>query len=84
MVFVVMIGGIGTLEGPIIGTIVFFILQQTLASYGAWYLIIVGSVAVAMALWMRQGLWGVLDRFGLRLFTVGYRVDRAPGGRPQR
>jgi branched-chain amino acid transport system permease protein len=74
MIFVVLIGGIGTLEGPIIGTIIFFTLQQTLASHGAWYLIIVGSVAVVMAVWVRQGLWGLLDRFGLRLFPVGYRV----------
>lgn len=75
MIFVVLIGGIGTLEGPIIGTIIFFVLQQTLASYGGWYLIIVGSVAVLMALWLRQGLWGLADRFGLRLFPVGYRVE---------
>jgi branched-chain amino acid transport system permease protein len=74
MIFVVLIGGIGTLEGPIIGTIVFFTLQQTLASHGAWYLIIVGSVAVAMAVWAPKGLWGVLDHFGIRLFPVGYRV----------
>jgi branched-chain amino acid transport system permease protein len=80
MIFVVLIGGIGTLEGPIIGTIVFFTLQQTLSSHGAWYLIIVGSVAVAMALWAPKGLWGVLDHFGIRLFPVGYRVaaDGAP------
>jgi branched-chain amino acid transport system permease protein len=74
MIFVVLIGGIGTLEGPILGTIVFFTLQQTLASHGAWYLIIVGVVAVAMALWMRHGLWGIFERFGIRLFPVGYRV----------
>ncbi len=74
MLFVVLIGGIGTLEGPILGTIVFFVLQRTLASYGGWYLIIVGTVAVMMAVWMRQGLWGLADRFGLRLFPVGYRV----------
>jgi branched-chain amino acid transport system permease protein len=78
MIFVVLIGGIGTLEGPIIGTIVFFTLQQTLASHGAWYLIIVGSVAVIMAVWVRRGLWGLLDRFGLRLFPVGYRVGEQP------
>jgi branched-chain amino acid transport system permease protein len=77
MIFVVLIGGIGTLEGPILGTIVFFTLQQTLASYGGWYLIIVGSVAVLMAVWMRQGLWGLADRFGVRLFPVGYRVSDA-------
>jgi branched-chain amino acid transport system permease protein len=78
MIFVVLIGGIGTLEGPILGTIVFFVLQQTLASHGAWYLIIVGSVAVAMALWVRHGLWGLFDRFGIRLFPVGYRVVPPP------
>lgn len=84
MIFVVLIGGIGTLEGPIIGTIVFFVLQQTLAQYGAWYLIILGSVAVVMAVWARQGLWGLLDRWGLRLFPVGYRVlgSRSGVGEP--
>lgn len=76
MIFVVLIGGIGTLEGPILGTVVFFVLQQTLSSYGGWYLIIVGSVAVLMAVWVRQGLWGLANRFGIRLFPVGYRVER--------
>lgn len=75
MIFVVLIGGIGTLEGPIIGTVVFYVLQQTLADYGAWYLIIVGAVAAGMAIWARQGLWGPLERRGLRLFPVGYRIE---------
>jgi branched-chain amino acid transport system permease protein len=74
MIFVVLIGGIGTLEGPVLGTVVFFVLQQTLASYGGWYLIILGAVAIAMAVWARQGLWGIANRFGLQLFPVGYRV----------
>ena len=78
MIFVVLIGGIGTLEGPIIGTIVFFTLQQTLASHGGWYLIIVGSVAVLMAVWVQRGLWGIAERFGIRLFPVGYQVTDAP------
>jgi branched-chain amino acid transport system permease protein len=81
MIFVVLIGGIGTLEGPIIGTIIFFVLQQTLADQGAWYLIILGSVAVIMAVWARHGLWGLLDRWGLRLFPVGYRVVGVRSGR---
>ena len=74
MIFIVLIGGIGTLEGPIVGTIVFFVLQQTLADQGVWYLIILGSVAVVMAVWVRRGLWGLLDLRGFRLFPVGYRV----------
>jgi branched-chain amino acid transport system permease protein len=78
MLFVVLIGGIGSLEGPILGTIVFFVLQQTLANYGAWYLIIVGVVAVTIAVYLPRGLWGMLDRRGIRLFPVGYWVrDRS-------
>jgi branched-chain amino acid transport system permease protein len=73
MIFVTIIGGIGTMEGPILGTIIFFALQQALASYGAWYLIILGLLAMAIAIWAPRGLWSVFaDRFHLRLFPVGY------------
>jgi len=56
-------------------------LQQTLASHGGWYLIIVGSVAVLMAVWVQRGLWGIAERFGIRLFPVGYQVTDAPAQR---
>jgi branched-chain amino acid transport system permease protein len=73
MAFAVIIGGLGTIEGPIIGTAVYMILQQTLQSYNAWYLIILGLVAIAIALFARRGLWGLLDeKFNIRLFPVGY------------
>jgi branched-chain amino acid transport system permease protein len=73
MAFATIIGGIGTIEGPIIGTAVFMILQQTLQSYNAWYLIIFGLVAIVVALFARRGLWGLVDeRLNLRLFPVGY------------
>jgi len=78
MIFIVVIGGIGTIEGPIIGTIVFFVLQQELANYGVWYLIILGSVAVLAAVFVRGGIWGVVGRrFGLHLFPVQRRVRLA-------
>ncbi|HEY4887436.1 MAG TPA: branched-chain amino acid ABC transporter permease [Candidatus Dormibacteraeota bacterium] len=73
MIFVALIGGVGSIEGPIIGTVIFFLLQQWLSDRGAWYLIIVGSIAVVMAMWLPRGVWGVVsDRFDLRLFPVGY------------
>jgi len=73
MIFVTIIGGIGTIEGPILGTILFFVLQQTLSSYGAWYLIILGLVAITVAIWARRGLWGLIaDRWHIRIFPVGY------------
>jgi branched-chain amino acid transport system permease protein len=73
MAFATIIGGLGTIEGPIIGTIVYMVLQQTLQSYNAWYLIVLGVVAMAIALFFRRGLWGLVDeRLNLRLFPVGY------------
>ncbi|HEX7163262.1 MAG TPA: branched-chain amino acid ABC transporter permease [Trebonia sp.] len=81
MAFAVIIGGIGTIEGPILGTIVYMVLQQTLQSYNAWYLIVLGLVAIAIALFARRGLWGtVVDHFNIRLFPVGYYLW-APGER---
>lgn len=76
VIFIVVIGGIGSLEGPIIGTIVFFLLRETLADLGSVYLIVLGAVAIAIMLVAPKGLWGVLkDKTGLRLFPLGYRVE---------
>jgi ABC-type branched-subunit amino acid transport system permease subunit len=73
MAFAVIIGGLGTIEGPILGTIVYMVLQQTLASYNVWYLIILGLVAIVIAIFARRGLWGLVDEhLHLRLFPVGY------------
>lgn len=75
MIFIVVIGGTGTIEGPIIGTVIFFMLQRELANYGAWYLIILGLVAVLTAVWIRGGIWGVVGRrLGIHLFPVQRRV----------
>jgi len=81
MLFVSMIGGLGTIEGPIIGSIIFFVLQQTLQQQGVWYLIIVGALAVAIALWQPRGLWGAFrDRFHTELLPVGHWVEHAESG----
>jgi len=75
MIFIVVIGGIGTIEGPVVGTIVFFVLQQELSNYGVWYLIILGCVAVLIAVFVRGGIWGLVERrFGLSFFPVQRRV----------
>jgi branched-chain amino acid transport system permease protein len=79
MAFAVVIGGIGTIEGPILGTIVYLVLQQTLSAYNAWYLIILGLAAIVIVLFARKGLWGLLDeKLNIRLFPVGYYLW-APG-----
>jgi len=73
MAFAVIIGGIGTIEGPILGTVVYMILQQELSSYNVWYLLILGLVAIGVAIFARRGLWGLVDdHLHVRLFPVGY------------
>lgn len=77
VIFIVVIGGIGSLEGPIIGTVLFFLLRETLADLGAIHLIVLGAVAIGIMLIAPKGLWGVVrDRTGLRLFPLGFTVVR--------
>lgn len=80
MVLIVVIGGIGYLEGPIVGAIVFFTLQLLLADWGSWYLMVLGALAIIAAARFPQGIWGMIaSKFGLRLFPVGFIVDRLGG-----
>jgi branched-chain amino acid transport system permease protein len=71
VIFIVVIGGVGTIEGPIIGVMVFYALQHYLADYGAWYLILIGALAILTMLVAPQGLWGfVAQRYGIALFPL--------------
>jgi branched-chain amino acid transport system permease protein len=78
MIFVVVIGGVGTLEGPIIGTVAYFILRELLSQYGTIYMIVLGLLAVVTMLRFPKGIWGHLaERFDLHLFPVQRRVGPA-------
>jgi hypothetical protein len=71
VIFIVIIGGIGTVEGPIVGTFIFFTLRFLLADYGAWYLITLGTVAIIVMLRAPRGVWGLIgDGFNIHPFPV--------------
>jgi branched-chain amino acid transport system permease protein len=75
VIFITVIGGIGRVEGPIIGTIVFFLLRQTLADLGSLYLLMLGAVAIAVMLLAPKGIWGLLaERFGWQLLPLERRL----------
>ena len=81
MIFIVVLGGTGRIEGPIVGAVIFFTLQNLLADYGAWYLILLGAISVVAAIWLPDGVWGFLaQRTGFRFFPVGLEVRGLPGG----
>ncbi len=75
MAFIVVIGGLGSIEGPIIGAIIFFILREYLSSYAEWSLILLGSIAVVMMLAAPKGVGGLLQQyFGFELFPIRRRL----------
>jgi len=81
MFFSVVIGGIGTLEGPILGALVFFALREWLSDWGSQYLIILGVLTIAVILWAPGGLWGLIARrWDVQFFPVRRRVETAATG----
>jgi branched-chain amino acid transport system permease protein len=84
MLFMTLVGGIGTFEGPILGAILFFIVETVFGGSGVWYLVGLGAAAVLFSLFVPRGSWGTIeDRFGLQIMPVGYRLvfgSRAPQG----
>ena len=70
-IFIVVIGGFGTIEGPIIGAVIYFALLQTLSQYGTLYMLLLGIIAVIMVTLAPKGIWGwVVKRWDLHLFPV--------------
>jgi len=71
VIFIVIIGGVGTIEGPIVGVIVFYTMQHYLADFGTWYLILLGALAIVIMLFAPKGIWGyVAQRYRVALFPV--------------
>jgi branched-chain amino acid transport system permease protein len=78
MIFITVIGGVGRVEGPILGTVIYFVLREFLADLASTYLIILGVVAIGVMLKAPKGIWGhVADRFGWQLFPLARRLVRA-------
>jgi branched-chain amino acid transport system permease protein len=79
MIFMALVGGLGTFEGPILGAVLFFLIESFFGASGIWYLVGLGAAALVFSLFLPRGLWGTVeDRFGLRLLPLGYRVRIAP------
>jgi branched-chain amino acid transport system permease protein len=84
VIFIVVIGGIGTVEGPIIGVAIFYLLQYYLAALGSWYLILLGALAILLMLFAPTGVWGLISRgSGLSLFPVRRRLVSPPAKTPE-
>jgi branched-chain amino acid transport system permease protein len=82
-IFIVMVGGIATIEGPIVGVMIFFLLNRLFSDYGTWYLVGLGLLAILATTRFPKGLWGYANgRFGLHLFPVLRRLSVDEGNGP--
>jgi len=74
-IFIVVIGGIGTVEGPMVGVALFFGLRWLLADYGSWYWMAMGALAVVVMVFAPQGLWGLIyKKTGIELLPMRRRL----------
>jgi branched-chain amino acid transport system permease protein len=74
--FMVVVGGLGTIEGPLIGAVVYVFLQQRLGGNGALHLIVLGAISVIVMLVAPGGIGGVLRDRGWSLFPIARTPPR--------
>ena len=76
MLFMVLVGGLRSFEGPFVGALLLFALQELAGDFGAWYLAGLGAVAILFALYLPEGLWGwVRARAGWTFLPTGVRIS---------
>ena len=95
VVLMVLIGGIGTILGPLVGAAALVTMQVYLATFGPWVMIIQGSIFIACILGFRKGIVGtltaMLHRHGASLAQLPQQAEQekkqwgdvaGPGGKP--
>jgi len=72
--FMVVVGGLGTVEGPIIGAAIYVLVQEQLSGSGALNLVVLGATSVIVMLVAPQGIAGLVrDRLAWTQFPIARR-----------
>ncbi len=75
VIFITVIGGIGRIEGPIVGTDRVFPVAADAGGPRQVYLLMLGAVAIVVMLFAPKGIWGlIVERFGWQVFPLERRV----------
>jgi branched-chain amino acid transport system permease protein len=82
IVTVVLIGGLGTTGGPLIGAVFTVALAESLNGYPSLHLAITGAIVIAVVRFAPQGLWGVLSRGAALLGRGPARAGPRPRSGP--
>jgi len=63
IVLMTLVGGLGTIFGPVVGAFVIIAMQQYLAGFGQWVTVIQGSIFVICVLTFRRGVIGEIAHY---------------------
>jgi branched-chain amino acid transport system permease protein len=66
VVIMVILGGVGTLVGPVVGAAVFLLMKNLVSSYTEHWLLIIGTVFVVSVMYFPKGIYGTLAEFAQR------------------
>jgi branched-chain amino acid transport system permease protein len=78
VIFIVVIGGVRTIEGPMVGVLLLWGLVTYLAQHGSLYLVVLGTLAILIMLFMPKGVWGAAARrWQLQLFPTQRWLGRS-------
>ena len=63
----IIVGGIGSISGAILGATVVHIVQHELSSIINWWMLVIGFGFIFIVLFMKDGLWGLLEKIQIKL-----------------
>ena len=63
----IIVGGIGSISGAILGATVVHIVQHELSSIINWWMLVIGFGFIFIVLFMKDGLWGLLEQIQKKL-----------------
>ncbi|MFC2967078.1 branched-chain amino acid ABC transporter permease [Acidimangrovimonas pyrenivorans] len=62
VILMTLLGGLGTIFGPVVGAFIVVALQQVLSSIGSWVQVVIGATFIACVLLFRRGVIGEIEK----------------------
>jgi branched-chain amino acid transport system permease protein len=81
-VTMLVIGGLGTVFGPLLGTAVLTVIQTWLIDYPGWQLTVLGAILLVIVIFVPGGLVGAISRLVRRLGEWVAEDEQGGGSRP--
>lgn len=66
LILIVVLGGLGSVIGPVVGAVVLLVLEELLSGMTQHWMAILGPLILLVALLSQRGIWGVVRDWGVR------------------